>query len=665
MSWIQKLYETYEQCKGREPPGTGTLLPVSHSIQQAHVEITLDSQGNFKSAQAIGKVETVIPATEQSAGRTGSSPPPHPLCDKIQYCAADYALNGGKKPSFFKDSTNKKKEVIVGYETLLSSWCASDFSHPKAVAVLSYVRKGELVANLVSEKILHIGADGKLLTNWVGDTPTPEIFKVLTPDQKTKQRDQGNVFIRWHVREPNNPCTAVWEDASLQDAWAQFDASTKETVGVCMVTGEMRASLALSHPKRVRHSGDGAKLISANDSSGYTFRGRFTDDSGQQACGVGYEVTQKAHNALRWLIQSHHPYRNDDQVIVSWAVAGAPIPDPFGSSLTLMLAGETIDEQSAAPELSIDGDAGQAFAKRLSLAMAGYRAKLGPTDDIVVMGLDSATPGRMAITYYRELTGSEFLERIEAWHVASAWPQNFGKELKFIGAPSPKDIAEAAYATRLGDTGELRVDEKLRKVVTERLLPCIVDGQPLPRDIVESAVRKACNRASFKKDKRGRQWEWEKTLGIACALFKGAFKNKEYQMSLETDRHSRDYLYGRLLAIAEHIEGRALYVAGEKRDTAAAKLMQRFADRPASTWRIIEPGLKPYISRLRVKRPRFMYEMDKLLDEIIPSFVGNDFLDDSKLSGEFLLGYHCQRQILNPPKPTTDNAATTEDSPTE
>ena len=648
MSWIQELYKTYEQCKGQQPSVTGTLLPVSHSIQQAHVEITLDSQGDFKSAQAIGKVETVIPATEQSAGRTGSSPPPHPLCDKVQYCAADYAEKGGEKPSFFKDSMNKKKEIIVGYETLLSSWCASDFSHPKAAAVLSYVRKGRLVADLVAEKILYVGSDGKLLTNWVGDTPTPEIFKVLTPDQKTKQRDQGNVFIRWHVREPNNPCTAVWEDASLQDAWAKFDASTKEMVGVCIVTGETRASLALSHPKRVRHSGDGAKLISANDGSGYTFRGRFTDDSGQQACSVGYEVTQKAHNALRWLIQ-RQAYRNEDQVIVSWAVAGTPIPDPFGNSLTLMLAGETIEAQSSAPGLPFDGDAGQAFAKRLSLAMAGYRAKLGPTDDIVVMGLDSATPGRMAITYYRELTGSEFLERIEDWHTAYAWPQNFGKELKFVGAPAPRDIAEAAFGRRL--------DGNLKKSSVERLLPCIVDGQPLPRDLVESTVRRACNRVALD------HWEWEKTLGIACALFKGAFKNEEYQMSLETDRHSRDYLYGRLLAIAEHIEGRALYVSGEKRDTAAAKLMQRFADRPTSTWRIIEPGLKPYISRLRAKRPGFMYEMEKLLDEIIPSFVGNDFLDDSKLSGEFLLGYHCQRQVLNPPK--TDNTPPTEDPLTE
>ncbi len=648
MSWVQRLCETYEHCKGREPPSTDRLLPVSHSIQQAHIEITLDAQGNFKSARTIGKVETVIPATEQSAGRTGRDPPPHPLCDKIQYCAADYAEKGGVKPSFFSDHANNNKEVVEGYESLLSSWCNSNFSHPKANAVLSYVRKRGLVADLVQEKILHIGIDGKLLTNWVGDTPTPEIFKVLTPDPKTKLRDQGNAFIRWHIREPDNPCTAVWEDASLQDAWAKFDASNKEIIGFCIVSGATHTSLALNHPKRIRHSGDGAKLISANDSSGYTFRGRFTDDTGQQACGVGYEATQKAHNALRWLIK-RQAYRDDDQVIVSWAVAGMPVPDPFGDSMTLMLAGESIREVSTESEQILEGNTGQAFAKRLNLAMAGYRAKLGATDDIVVMGLDSATPGRMAITYYREMTGSEFLGRIETWHMVFAWPQNYGKERKFVGAPAPRDIAEAAFGRRL--------DEKLKKSTVERLLPCIVDGQTLPQDLVESTVRRASNRVALD------HWEWEKTLGVACALFKGAFINEEYQMTLETDRNSRDYLYGRLLAVAEHIEGRALYVAGEKRDTTATKLMQRFADRPASTWRTIELALTPTKSRLRSKRAAFMYEMDKLLDEIIPSFAGNDFLDDSKLSGEFLLGYHCQRQILNPPK--IDNTTPTENSSTE
>ena len=60
-----------------------------------------------------------------------------------------------------------------------------------------------------------------------------------------------------------------------------------------------------------------------------------------------------------------------------------------------------------------------------------------------------------------------------------------------------------------------------------------------------------------------------------------------------------------------------------------------------------------------------MFEMDKLLDEIIPGFVGDDFLDDSKLSGEFLLGYHCQRRVLNPPKTEATIADADDDTPAE
>lgn len=644
MSWIQKLYETYEQCQRHEPEGSEPLLPISHTYQQAHVEITLDAQGNFKAAQFIGKVETAIPATEKSAGRTGQAPPPHPLCDKVQYCASDYPKSGGGKPSFYKD-----------YEEQLAAWCGSPHRHPKAEAVLAYVRKGQLVADLVREKILHVCAEGKLLGNWTEDSPTPDVFKVLTSDTKTKLRDQGNVFIRWHVREIDNPCTAVWEDKSLQAAWAAYDASSKAVQGVCLVTGNTHANLALSHPKRIRHAGDGAKLISANDSSGYTFRGRFTDDTGQQACGVGFDVTQKAHNALRWLIQ-RQSYRNDDQVVVSWAVGGSEIPDPFGDSYMLTLAG--ID--AGVTNAPVEQDAGQAFANRLTLRMKGYRAKLGQTDDIVVMGLDSATPGRMAITYYREMTGSEFLDRIERWHADHAWHQYYGEDKQFVGAPAPRDIAEAGYATRIGTAGELRVDEKLRKTLVERLLPCIVDGQPIPRDIVESVVRKACNRNGLK------HWEWEKTLGIACALYRGAFKQKEYAMSLETDRHSRDYLYGRLLALAENIERYALTTAESKRETNAERMMQRFADHPASTWRNLEMALSPYKARLNAsdKGRGFLVKRMRWIDEIMCLFEADDFLKDSKLSGEFLLGYHCQRQALNPPKTSSEASIADPDSET-
>ncbi len=617
MSWMQKLYDTYEQCYGAPQFSNHPLLPISHAIQQAHVEITIDGNGEFRRAEVIQKVETVLPATEKSAGRT-SGEAPHPLCDKVQYCGADYPQYGGKKKSYYPS-----------YAEQLTRWCESSFCHPKAKAVLEYVCKGTVVADLVREAVLHVDDDAVLLTLPNPNQPMPEIFKYLTA--KEGMRDQGDALIRWRVEMPGDPVPETWKDQSLMDAWVGFDASQNQSHGFCMVTGKNMV-LAQSHPKRLRHAGDGAKLISSNDLSGFTFLGRLTD--ADQVLGVGFEVTQKSHNALRWLLDKNRKqaFQNGDQVIVAWAVSGTSLPDPFANSAQMF--GLESEQEDVVP--TYQGDAGQAFAARLNKRLAGYRAQLGSTEEIVVMALDSATPGRMAITYYRELTGSEFIERLQAWHESCAWHQNFSKDFLFVGAPSPRDIAEAAYGRQV----EGRSGEKLRKATVERLLPCIIDGRPIPRDLVESTVRRTANRSGLEK------WEWEKNLGIACALFRGHYKQRSYQMALELDRTSRDYLFGRLLAVAEHIEGRALYFAGEKRDTSAAKLMQRFADHPYSTWRTIELSLTPYKTRLRSRSAGFLVNMEKLIDGIICAFDGKDFMSEARLSGEFLLGYHCQRQSL-------------------
>jgi CRISPR-associated protein Csd1 len=134
-------------------------------------------------------------------------------------------------------------------------------------------------------------------------------------------------------------------------------------------------------------------------------------------------------------------------------------------------------------------------------------------------------------------------------------------------------------------------------------------------------------------------------------------------MALEPDRTTRDYLYGRLLAIAENIESSALFVAGEKRDTSAARLMQRFADRPFSTWRTIETSLAPYKARLRTQRGGLLLRREQLLDDTMAKFKSDDYVDDSPLTGEFLLGYHCQRQDLRPPKSNAEGAGTDSNTP--
>jgi CRISPR-associated protein Csd1 len=465
--------------------------------------------------------------------------------------------------------------------------------------------------------------------------------KLLEKQEKKKgvvtlEGRQADAFIRWEVWSPNDQCSKVWEDRTLWESWIKYYSNTKQHKTLCYVTG-VKQFVAEQHPAKLRNDGDKAKLISSNDWSGFTFRGRFTDTKERntyQTCGVGFEVTQKAHSALRWLI-SRQGYRSGDQAIVAWATSGKQIPDPLADPLSIL--GEV--------ELAMDDSevvsTAQNIALKFNKKMAGYKADLGDTSGIVVMGLDSATPGRMAITFYRELTGSEFLRRIEQWHETCAWVHDYrfrekkGNKktkrtyLRFVGAPAPRDIVESAYGNRVGD--------KLKKATVERLLPCIIDGQKIPRDVVDSAVRRATNRAGMEG------WVWNKNLSIACALFRKLNEKEEYHMALDENRKTRDYLYGRLLALADSLEQWALNKAGEDRQTNAARLMQRFAERPYSTWRTIELSLAPYKARLGGQSQKRQALIDKVHDMFDPP---EDYTSDKKLNGEFLLGYHCQREAL-------------------
>lgn len=619
MSWIEKLYQTYENNTGAIGSRSDSmpLLPICHTTQNAHITITIDAEGNFLRAAVVPKSEarTIIPATEDSAGRT-SGTTPHPLCDKLQYAAADYGEYGGEKDSCFEM-----------YQELLRKWIASDNQQWKLKAIATYVKKRRVISDLVKASVLYAEDGSMLMDEWRNENPAPDIFKLLPGgyDKKGKKKPwQADAFVRWSVETPGDPQPEVWLDQGLWQSWENYYGSLKSTKSLCFVTG-IEIPLADQHPAKIRNDGDKAKLISSNDLSGYTFRGRFT--SADEACGVGFQVTQKAHSALRWLI-ARQGRRDGEQAVVAWAVSGVDVPDPQADTFSFLFGGE----QAPVPPKA--GYTAQEVSAALSKKIAGYAAKLKSTDDVVVLGLDSATPGRMAISYYRELTGSEFLERIEAWHTRCCWQQYFGKDRIFFGAPAPRDIAEVAYGRR--------IDDKLRKATIERLLPCIVDGALIPRDLIESCVRRASNRNGIE------YWEWEKALGIACALFRYHHKERSYPMALDRELRSRDYLYGRLLALAEHLEERALYVGGEKRSTSAEKLMQRFADRPYSTWRVLETGLTPYKVRLNGKRHGFLNAVQKEIDAVCDLFARDDFSSDKRLSGEFLLGYHCQRAALKP-----------------
>ncbi len=636
MSWIDKLQKTYDNSAGdigvehKNEKGElkYILFPVCHTSQNAQIDVILDGDGDLLRASIVpkdGNQQTILPATEGSAGRTGSRIAPLSLGDKLQYIAGDYEEFGGKKkPGFDK------------YISRLKRWADSSFAIPQIKSVLVYLQKRTIISDLIEKKILSYDEESNSFPEkWNGEKEErPGIFSVL-------QGGQLDCLVRFSVEIPGVGESHLWKDSKVWGSWNNYylankvlednydiekesDRHNPEKKIFCYVEGK-DLNCAGNHPAKIRNTGDGAKLISSNDTTGFTYLGRFLDD--EQACTISYEVSQKAHNALRWLI-AKQGYRDGNLAVVAWAPKGVDIPNLLEDSSNCYADNDKDDKDDDDVI-----DTAEYTGKTLASRIAGYSVKLGPTDDVVVMGINSATTGRLSVSFYRELIGVDFLTRVENWHTGCAWRQRYSKDKIFYGAPAPKDIAWAAYGTKLGASGRV-VDDKIKWQTIERLLPCIIDGISIPSDIVKSLVREASKRVIHDF------WEWEKILGIACAVIRHSDSKEDFKdMALIRERKSRDYLYGRLLAVADGLEKYALKKTGQERPTNATRLMQRFALKPYSTWLEIELKLQPYIQRLGDETiySKELREIEGL------SFDIESFTNDRKLEGEFLLGFHSER----------------------
>ncbi|PJK03452.1 type I-C CRISPR-associated protein Cas8c/Csd1 [Lysobacteraceae bacterium NML91-0268] len=647
MSWMQKLYRTYESVKEKGLGEEGEpLTPIGHTLQTAHIVVVLNGAGEFQTARVMPPKTTImLPATEASENRT-SGEAPHPLADKIQYVAKDYADYGGEKKAYFD-----------GYLKQLQSWCDSPFAHPKVKAVLDYVKKGKLVADLVQTGILPLDENGKVAGKWEQEGEAPPIFSVLP---KTKgEMEFGSALVCWCVEISGDVRNETWTDKTVQQSWIDYAASTAEAKGFCLVQGE-EAVISEMHPAKLRHTGDKAKLISSNDTAGYTFRGRFID--AQEAASISADVSAKAHSALRWLI-ARQGIRNGDQVAVAWAIGAEALPSPLQDNYDY-LDDDADDGQSV--EAASDGqkssknwseNIGWAAAAIIKKKLHGYRAKLDDHQQISLLMLDSATPGRMALTYYQEFLPDDYFANLDAWVDDFSWYQRYSREIKEgkktvkrtiwpCLSPSPYAIYETIYGKAADKDG------KIKRQLYARLLPVIAGGQtvPMPDDLVRQSFQVACQPSGYE------HWEWERNIGVACALYKGwrarhhdSSQQRIYSMDLDIENRSRDYLFGRLLAVAEKLESTALRIADEDRATTAERYMQRFVVRPLSTWLQIEANLtKSYKDRLRNNRYMgFLRNREKEIDEIM--FALNELRDktgcslDAQLDGEFLLGYHSQK----------------------
>lgn len=613
MSWTNRLYETYEQCVSKQQ-GENAMTPVAHMNASAQIEITLNEEGEFLDAVEVSKdqARTLIPVTEASAGRS-SGIAPHALCDTLSYVAGDFAL--------YCDNEKQKKTAERKYESYienLKKWSESEYTHSKVRSICSYLMEKTLIADLIQKEIVVLNEEQ------------------LFDKKKINGQPYEKALVRFRVIDWDSERDGTWEDDSLIRAYTEYYLSMQQGImDVCYLTGR-RAAISENHPKGIVASDYGAKLVSANDAQGYTYRGRF--HNAREAYSLSYEGSQKIHSALTWLVKNNGAYigTQDKRMFICWNPKGKETPgimDEFGLEKSEDIVDSGID-----------------YRKKLRKMFLGYQEKFDESDSVIVMALDAATTGRLSITYYQELNANEFFRRMIDWgETCNWWFLRTNEQRKLYSAvetPIFKRIVECAYGRERERERErfIEVDDRVLKEQTQRLVKCMLEKQRIPLDLVQALTLRASTPMAYSYLNR------ERVLSTACAVIrkyhyeKGDMKKGELEnMKLDLENRDRSYLFGRLLAVYEYVE-KQTYEKGESRETNAIRMQSAYMNHPMQTWMNLENQVKIYFEKLH---PGNRERCKKLISEIVCLLEEEDTCRlNQSLKETYLLGYYLQRKEL-------------------
>ena len=605
------MVETYDRCYDllSEPKEEGYLQMLGHMSKWSDITVTIDKNGKLLHIDK-DKKEITIPCTIDSASRSGSAKFPHPLQDELTYLIQD----------------------LEKFELYMKQLEAFKGDNVKLNAVYKYLEGKSLIEDIEAYGI-------KLKEEEQTDKKTKEKIKV----KKYKE------FINFRVEIDDELTPELWQDKKISELWiAHYLKDPKlQLVDICYITGNL-SKLAIKHPKGTYKKTNSAVLVSTEVKEIKEKDGRKTYKiaSVRNNNAVSLETSHKGHAMLRYLIATQG-LTCDNQAIVAWAIDNNPRTVPLledSQKYYLDIFDSEESNISSDKKIKAEGLLGINYAKNVRNALLGFgnpekfkRHK----NKVAIIAVDAATTGRMSVTFYQEFQEDEYLERIANWHEKCCW-YTWGDN---ISSPSADNIIKAVFGGVKGKSFD-----KVKKQALQRLLHNIFCNEPLSRGYIISATRCVSSPFSYSDDKTNK-WEvkrWRKMLNVTCALVRLYYLNKgeEFLLELETKRTDRDYLYGRLLAIADRIEVHARYVQDkdnkDRSPTNAIRYMTAFASKPFRTWETIYRQLNPYIMRLG---GAFWYQQQ--IDEIMSLFLSGEYEDNSPLNGKYLMGYSLQRRELN------------------
>lgn len=574
---LKALYEYYHRC--------GDLAPQGMEYKEISFIIVIDSNGNFidvEDARSNDKKHGTSYLVVKGV-RSGTTPKPYLFWDNVEYTCNYVAPNPKNSPErqaeLNKKSAAKHNTLVEKFNTIWPKYP----ENPALKAVCLFYNNGGLE---------------KLYAHHMWQ----EIIK--KPTVNISYRLDGELTI---VAE--EPCLINEIAESATDG-------NKEKSAICIITGEPCNPVESSSPTPIPGSQATARLVSFQISSGY-------DSYGKQK-GFNAPVSKEAEasytTALNRLLakDSSNRYTIGNRTFVFWGSSNSEATQIIENALTQELNGfgnDTAEIEDDDPNLRVEAVI-KAFQSIYSGSVPGAL-----TDRFYFLGL-APNSARIAVTHWSECSLKDFALNLLKHH----------KDMEIADRREIKKPYTGLYNILRAITVNGKVSD-IKSNLPEAIVKSIVEGYPYPYPLIQQVILRI--RADHKVDIT--------RAAIIKAYLNRIDRNKQKQLTVMLNKEEENigYLCGRLFAVLEYTQRKALGIS-----TIAERYYGAAMSNPAMVFPTLNKLTRHHIEK--ISSPAFKIYIEKIKLEItdkMPS-IGFPARLDLYDQGRFVVGYDHQKSSL-------------------
>lgn len=625
------------------------ILPIYHTNRRSDgfsvLQIYLDDDGTPKRIAFIeDSAYTIFPITEDSLNRT-SNVFAHPLCDDMQYLSKN--LHERKHQNYLEQNKLWTDEIIPDLSSLHSE--EADELIAFIEEIQEVVHKWDvldLVKTLLKQNYIVVSEDQEKIELEI--EPETDSRKA-----RTKNVDLSKVFVSFGKEyvDTARKDIDVSSNRLLHNSHIRLiqnrQAKEEDQFDTCDISG--RRMYCTNRNRGLIGMG---KIVGGSHDE--THKGRFYDSN--QVIRLGGETSEKIHLMLKFFLehrQNMQPLYNNTTAVF-WFLEDIlnerdfSLNDPTSEAdiFDIILEEDELEE-------SLENERAEAWKK----VLRGERelSEDLQNDFFYLLMLNKISNGRIAIQGQRTMPTKEFMVNLKHWQETCSWDSWHRSSGSFKPrTPRPWDIVRFVYGIE-NDNGwvECLKDEQ-KSLAFRRLLPSVIDGAPLPRDMARQIFTNFKNRIAYEKN-------WTYLQYMSCALLnkmrQDEGRGKRHPM-LEKDKQTRDYLYGRLLAVYEKIELDAMRPRGVSSDqkegkgssmrvTNVGKIWGAFFQNPERMLQSLHGKIKPYLNRLKNDKAGLFIYLNNLASEIQTEIRDSEEYLENKnraLNEDAVFGYYAQNR---------------------